>query len=198
MFELTEEALQKIGTLFVNMMKKKIKERIYPFAPGYSGDGKISPKSPGDKYASGNLYNSLTATVMPNGDDFELVITYADYFKYVNQGRKANVKKVPLTALLDWIKIRGIRGVKRGKGRGAGRISNLSLAFAIRENIYKYGIRPADIYDKGLDSLEEIFENPPPEMREAYNELYAAIERDVVNFVDANLVTKEIETIKFD
>lgn len=186
MFELTEEALQKIGTLFVKMMKKKIKEKIYPFGNPEKGRG--------DKYASGNLYNSLTATVMPNGDDFELVITYADYFKYVNQGRKANVKRVPLTALLQWIKIRGIKG-RNKKGRF---IPNLSLAFAIRENIYKYGIRPADIYDKGLDSLEQIFENPPPELQQAYTDLYAAIENDVVNFVDANLVTKEIETIIYD
>lgn len=190
MFELTEEALQKLGTLFVKMMKQKIREKIYPYGNPQSGVG--------DKYASGNLYNSLTATVMPNGDDFELVITYADYFKYVNEGRRAGVKKVPLTALLEWIKIRGIRGVKRGRGGGAGRISNLSLAFAIRESIYKYGIRPANIYDKGLDSLEAIFENPPPELQQAYTDLYAAIENDVVNFVDANIVTKEIETIKFD
>jgi len=186
MFELTEEALQKLGTLFVKMMKQKIRERIYPYGNPQSGVG--------DKYASGNLYNSLTATVMPNGDDFELVITYADYFKYVNQGRRAGVKKVPLTALLDWIKIRGIRGRDK-KGRF---IPNLSLAFAIRQNIYKYGIRPANIYDKGLDSLEAIFENPPPELQQAYTDLYAAIENDVVNFVDANISTKEIETIKFD
>jgi hypothetical protein len=186
MFELTEEALQKLGTLFVKMMKQKIREKIYPYGNPQSGVG--------DKYASGNLYNSLTATVMPNGDDFELVITYADYFKYVNQGRRAGVKKVPLTALLDWIKIRGIRGRDK-KGRF---IPNLSLAFAIRQNIYKYGIRPANIYDKGLDSLEAIFENPPPELQQAYTDLYAAIENDVVNFVDANISTKEIETIKFD
>jgi hypothetical protein len=186
MFELTEEALQKLGTLFVKMMKQKIREKIYPYGNPQSGVG--------DKYASGNLYNTLTATVMPNGDDFELVITYADYFKYVNRGRPAGVKKVPLTALLDWIKIRGIRGRDK-KGRF---IPNLSLAFAIRQNIYKYGIRPANIYDKGLDSLEAIFENPPPELQQAYTDLYAAIENDVVNFVDANIVTKEIETIKFD
>jgi hypothetical protein len=186
MFELTEEALQKLGTLFVKMMKQKIREKIYPYGNPQSGVG--------DKYASGNLYNSLTATVMPNGDDFELVITYADYFKYVNEGRRAGVKKVPLTALLDWIKIRGIRGRDK-KGRF---IPNLSLAFAIRQNIYKYGIRPANIYDKGLDSLEAIFENPPPELQQAYTDLYAAIENDVVNFVDANISTKEIETIKFD
>jgi hypothetical protein len=74
----------------------------------------------------------------------------------------------------------------------------LSLAFAIRENIFKYGIRPADIYDKGLDSLEAILENPPPELAQVYADLYAAIENDIVNFVDANLVTKEIETIIYD
>jgi hypothetical protein len=194
MFELTEEALQKLGTLFVKMMKKKIKEKIYPFAPGYKGGGTIRPGSPGDKFASGNLYNSLTATVMPNGDDFELVITYADYFKYVNEGRRPERKKVPLSALLDWIRIRGIKG-RNKKGRF---IPNLSMAFAIQTNIYKYGIKPANIYDKGLDSLEEIFQNPPPELQQAYTDLYAAIENDVVNFVDANIVSKEIETITFD
>ena len=186
MYELTEEALQKLGTLFVKMMKQKIKEKIYPYGN--------PERKKGDKYASGNLYNSLTATVMPNGDDFELVITYADYFKYVNQGRRANVKKVPLTALLQWIAIRGIRGRDK-KGRD---MSNLSMAFAIQKNIFKYGIRPANIYDKGLDSLEEIFQNPPPELQQAYTDLYAAIENDVVNFVDANIVSKEIETITFD
>ena len=192
MFELTEEALQKLGTLFVKMMKQKIKEKIYPYAPGYNNKGTYYRD--GDKYASGNLYNSLTATVMPNGDDFELVITYADYFKYVNEGRRANVKKVPLSALLQWIKIRGIKG-RNKKGRF---MSNLSMAFAIQKNIFKYGIRPANIYDKGLDSLEEIFQNPPPELQQAYTDLYAAIENDVVNFVDANIVSKEIETITFD
>ena len=196
MYELTEEALQKLGTLFVKMMKQKIKEKIYPYAPGYNNKGTYYRD--GDKYASGNLYNSLTATVMPNGDDFELVITYADYFKYVNEGRRPERKRVPLTALLEWIKIRGIKP-KGYKGRGRpSKSGQLSLAFAIRENIYKYGIRPANIYDKGLDSLEAIFQNPPPELQQAYTDLYAAIENDIVNFVDANIVSKEIEKITFD
>jgi len=194
MFELTEEALQKLGTLFVKMMKQKIKEKIYPYAPGYNNKGTYYRD--GDKYASGNLYNTLTATVMPNGDDFELVITYADYFKYVNEGRRPNVKRVPIKALLDWIKIRGVR-FRSERGRFS-RGSNLNMAFAIQKNIFKYGIRPANIYDKGLDSLEEIFQNPPPELRQAYTDLYAAIENDVVNFVDANIVSKEIEKITFD
>jgi hypothetical protein len=36
------------------------------------------------------------------------------------------------------------------------------------------------------------------ELQQAYTDLYAAIENDVVNFVDANIVSKEIEKITFD
>jgi hypothetical protein len=184
MYELSEDALQKIGTLFVNMMKKKIKERIYPY-------GHPDEKGVGDKYASGNLYNTLTATVMDGKQGPELVITYADYFKYVNLGRAAGKKRVPIPAILDWIKIRGLKG-RNKKGQF---IPRLSFAFAIRENIYKYGIRPATIYDKGYNALEDIFENPPEELRQAYNELYAAIENDVANFVESNIREVEIEKI---
>jgi hypothetical protein len=188
MFELSEYALQEIGTIFINMMKKKIKEKIYPY-----GNPK---KRDGDKYASGNLYNSLTATVQntPNGP--ELTITYADYFKYVNLGRKPGVGLVPIPAILDWIKIRGIRPRdKKGRFIRNTEKNQLGLAFAIRKNIYKFGIRPANIYDKGLDSLADVFDNPPAELREAYNDLYAAIENDVYNFVEANIKEIEVQRI---
>jgi hypothetical protein len=186
MYELSEKALKGIGTIFVDMMKKKIKEKIYPY-------GNPNSKGVGNKYASGNLYDSITATVVNGKQGPELTITYADYFKYVNLGRKPGKKYVPIPAILDWIKIRGLKG-RNKKGKF---IPRLSFAFAIRENIYKYGIRPANIYDKGLDSLEDIFENPPEEMRQAYTELYAAIENDVVNFVEANIKEVEVEKITF-
>lgn len=183
MYELSEQALRDIGTIFVNMMKKKIKEKIYPY-------GNPNQKGVGDKYASGDLYNSLTATVKNTKDGPELTITYADYFKYVNLGRKAGKKFVPIPAILEWIKVRGIKG-RNKKGRF---IPRLSFAFAIRQSIYKYGIRPSNIYDKGLNSLEDIFENPPPELMEAYNELYGAIENDVYNFVESNIKEIEVQT----
>ena len=183
MFELTEEALQKLGTLFVKMMKKKIKEKIYPYGN--------PERDRGDKYASGNLYNTLTATVMPNGNDFELVITYADYFKYVNKGRRPLVKKVPLSALLNWIKIRGIKP-KGYKGRGRpSKSGQLSLAFAIRENIYKYGIRPANIYDKGLDGLLNFVDNPPPGLADEWQDVYDMIAEDVNVFLQQT-INKEL------
>jgi hypothetical protein len=185
MYELTDDALLAIGEIFVDMMKKKIQEKIYPY-------GNPDVKGRGDKVASGKLLNSLSVKLVPsNGTNAgELQITYEDYFKYVNLGRKPGKKLVPIKSILEWIKIRGIKG-RNKKGQF---IPRLSFAFAIQRNIFKYGIRPSNIYDKGLDALEDVFNNPPPEMMEAYNELYAAIENDVINFIESNITEQTIRT----
>jgi len=186
MYELSEDALREIGRLFVEMMKRKIEQKIYPY-------GQPTSRGVGDKVATGNLLNSLTSSVTMTPQGPELTITYADYFKNVNLGRRAGRKNVPIKSILDWIKVRGIRGRdKKGKF-----IKNLSFAFAIQKNIFKYGIRPANIYDKGLDALEDIFDNPPPELAQAYSQLYAAIENDVTNFVEANIKEVEVDKITF-
>jgi hypothetical protein len=184
MYELTQIELQRLGTLFVNFFKQKIQEKIYPYG--------FPQRGVGDKKATGQLLNSLTATVVPkSGGGFELVITYMDYFKYVNLGRRPGVGLVPIPALLSWIKVRGIKG-RKANGRF---MSNLSLAFAIQKNINKFGIRPANIYDKAYDSFEALLENPPQEFRDEYNSLYAAIGRDVENFIEQT-VDKELMSIR--
>jgi hypothetical protein len=192
MFELTDRELQRFGTFLVTLMKKKIKEKIYPY-------GNPETRGKGNKYASGQLYNSLTATVIPskNNKPSELVITYQDYFKYVNLGRKANKRKVPIFNLLQWIKIRGIKA-KDKKGK---QIKDLSLAFAIQTNIFRYGIRPANIYDKALDDfssvLDDLPRNIPQELRAEYESLINAVEEDVNQFIDRS-IDKEIKTIELE
>ena len=190
MFELTDEALQRLGTVFINFYKQKVQQKIYPYAPGYRGEGTIRPGSPGNKVATGQLLNSLTATVVRTPQGSQLVITYMDYFEAVNLGRRPEKKRVPISALLDWIKIRGIKG-RNKRGRF---IPNLSLAFAIQTNIYKYGIAPSNIYDKARDSFEDLLENPPAEFRDEYESLYEAIGRDVENLMD-RVITKEFTSI---
>lgn len=188
MFELTDEALQRLGTVFINFYKQKLQQKIYPYAPGYRGEGTTRGMS--NKVATGQLLNSLTATVVRTPQGSQLVITYMDYFEAVNLGRRPERKRVPISALLDWIKIRGIKG-RNKRGRF---IPNLSLAFAIQTNIYKYGIAPSNIYDKAYDSFEALLENPPSEFRDEYESLYEAIGQDVENFMD-KVVTKEFQSI---
>lgn len=179
-YPLTKKALNDLGKLFVDSMKRKIQEKIYPYGNPERGVG--------NKVASGNLLNSLTYKVQGEGTDSILVITYADYFKNVNLGRRAKVKRVPLDALLKWIKIKRIRGRDK-KGRF---IKDLSLAWAVQTNIYKYGIRPTFIYDKTLDSLEDIFDNPPPEIENEINDLVEAIAGDINNLLE-NMIEQEIK-----
>lgn len=183
-YPLSERALNELGKLLVRSIKDQLQLRKYPYGNPESGQG--------DKVASGKLINSISYQIVDGTDGQPIIqLNYQDYLKYVNRGRKPFAKYVPIKALLDWIKVRGIRG-RTKKGRF---MSNLSLAFAMRENIYKYGIRPARIFDESYDGLEYYFEdfpnNLPPDVVTAANELYDAITEDLNNLIE-NTVRKEI------
>lgn len=71
-----------------------------------------------------------------------------DYWFFVSKGRRAGVRKVPVDALIDWIKRYGI--VPRG-----GMTIN-QLAFAIQNSIYKQGINPKNYIEKIIDSASDL------------------------------------------
>jgi len=168
--------------MFTQLLKQKIEARIYPY-------GNPEVRGTSNKIASGQLYNSIQYNVIQDGEDFILEISYADYFQYVNRGRRMGVSRVPISALLQWIKLKGIKGRDK-KGRF---IKNLSLAFAIQENIFKFGIRPANIYDKALDSLEDLFDNPPPPIKAELDALYQMLEQDINNLIE-NTIENSIKS----
>lgn len=183
---MTEAALHKIGKLWVSIMKNKIKQS--------------------KKVASGFLLNSIGYKVIIDTDGEPILeISYADYFKYVNQGRKARGNDrpisaangaVPIPALLDWIKIKGIQP----KGTQGKPSTPLSLAFAIRASIWKKGIKPTNIYDKSLTRLEDMLDPTristatPPELRMELESIYAAAREDI-NIIVENMIDRELKKI---
>jgi hypothetical protein len=188
MYQLTERALQLLMNLFIAKIKERLLAKDYPY-------GNPDVKGSGDKYASGQLYNSLSGSIEigPNGEPIAL-IQYADYFNNVNFGRKAGVKRVPLSALMQWIKVRGLKGRDK-KGRF---MSTTNLAWAIQTNIFKYGVRPTNIYDAGISDLEQYFDdfpnNLPPDLLAEGEDIFEAVAEDINAFIEQTL-TKEIETI---
>ena len=188
MYQLTERALQLLMNLFIAKIRERLLAKDYPY-------GNPDVKGSGDKYASGKLYNSLSGSIEigPNGEPIAL-IQYQDYFNNVNFGRKAGVKRVPLSALMEWIKIRGLKGRDK-KGRF---MSTTNLAWAIQTNIFKYGVRPTNIYDAGISDLEQYFDdfpnNLPPDLLAEGEDIFEAVAEDINNFIEQTL-TKEIETI---
>lgn len=188
MYQLTERALQFLMNLFIAKIKERLLAKDYPY-------GNPDVKGTGDKYASGKLYNSIQGSIEigPDGEPIAL-IQYQDYFNNVNRGRQAGVKRVPLNALMEWIKVRGLKGRDK-KGRF---MSTTNLAWAIQTNIFKYGVRPANIYDAGIDDLEAYFNdfpnNLPPDLLAEGEDIFEAVAEDINAFIEQTL-TKEIESI---
>jgi len=132
--------LNKAAPVIEEVLKKVLEEKQYPFGFGkYQGLG--------DKVASGKLRNSIQ--VQATGNFIEVMAE--DYFKWVQSGRLSGKKGVPIDALEKWIKSRGLIGRDK-KGRF---IKTRSFAFAIQNNIKKFGIRPANFLDTAIDKLAE-------------------------------------------
>jgi len=190
-YRMTEAALNRIGKLWVKIVKDKIRRQ--------------------KKIATGFLLDSIKYQVIPDADGEPILsVEYADYYKYVNRGRKARGSDrpieasngaVPIPALTQWIKIKGIKGRdKKGKF-----ISNLSLAFAIRASIWKKGIKPFGkpptlFFDPSLDKLEQML-NPvkipagtPDELRRELEQIFVAASEDI-NIIVENMITKSISKV---
>jgi hypothetical protein len=75
-----------------------------------------------------------------------------DYYDYVDRGRKPMTKKVPISALIQFIKKRSIKG----RGRSGRFITNNQLAFAIQTSIFKRGIK-GKLFDQAVsETIDEV------------------------------------------
>lgn len=143
--------LERLTPIVEEVFKQVLSEKRYPF--GVKG-------KKGNKVASGTLKNSIKAVATK--DNTIIVLgpggkalnqTYGDWGGKgdVNIGRKKNLKGVPIEALEKWITQRGLKGRDK-KGRF---ITKRSFAFAIQQNIKKFGIRPSNFVEIAIDVLEE-------------------------------------------
>ena len=90
--------------------------------------------------ATGNLIGSLDYKLDPASGGLSLEITAEGYAQFVNRGRKAGGKKVPIVVLVEWIKQKGIETNNK---------KVLGMAFAIQKTIEKQGIPTANSRKRG-------------------------------------------------
>lgn len=77
-------------------------------------------------------------------------ILAADYIVFIDSGRRAGAKRVPIGSLLSWIRRNKIN---------QGKISDVSLAYAIQTVIYQKGIKPRPFLENWeTKSLEYVAE----------------------------------------
>jgi hypothetical protein len=102
-----------------------------------------------DKAASGRLIKSLDYEVVELLDNLMIRLHSEPYLINVDQGRKPGSKPPPSSAILPWIKLRGIKG-RDSKGKF---ITDKSLAFVIARSIGIKGIRPTNVIQKAKNNI---------------------------------------------
>lgn len=130
--------------------------------------------------ASGELRNSIRFTINRFGISYHFELRLADYYKWVDEGRKPG-KRPPINDILKWIKDKRLVITKQGKlqtktkGSKLQRISDdatksRQLAFAISNKIAKKGTKGTNFYSDTV----------PQWLEELKRELPKALKRDVL------------------
>jgi hypothetical protein len=157
--------LERIAPIIEEILKKTLEQKRYPF-------GFAKFRGVGNKVASGKLRDSIQVNIKQSQGQTVIELIAEQYSQWVQSGRLPGRKGVPIDALEKWIKERGLVGRdKRGRF-----IKRRSFAFAIQNNIKKFGIRPSNFLDVALETIG----NDPRIMElledEAYEELIDLIE----------------------
>jgi len=89
--------------------------------------------------ATGKLMDSIKVAARQTATGYIIEGKGEGYGKYVDSGRRAGIKRVPIDALVGWIRAKGIP--LNGK-------KEISVAFAIQAAIFKNGIPSNKAKDK--------------------------------------------------
>jgi hypothetical protein len=90
------------------------------------------------KVASGSLVNSINYRLQDTANGINVILLANDYLKWVDRGRKPGTYP-PIQAIQRWVAIKGIPK---------------QAAWAIRTNIFKFGIKPTRVIAKTRFELE--------------------------------------------
>ena len=118
-----------------------------------------------DRIAQGLLVQSISINIRSFATNMVMEISMADYWKYVDGGRRKGSKMPPINAMLKHIANRGInyKGIQNSyrnkKGQLVKRKKPLAkekalrtLAYLIGRSISKKGIKPTNFVDEAFDN----------------------------------------------
>lgn len=122
------------------------------------------------KIATGALYSSIRYEVNSKG---KISFIFDESGKWVQQGRRKGARFPPPAPILQWIRVKGIRGRDK-KGRF---ITNKALTFLISRSISEKGIKPLPFMSIAIKEAK----------RQLVSELKKAIAKSVVKRLKATL-----------
>lgn len=92
------------------------------------------------KRATGDLIRSVSGEVVFENDVYSAVLNVADYYKYVEWGRRKGGKMPPVSAILKWVQVKPV--IARPNTLTGLVPTQEQLAYAIAKSIQQKGIEP--------------------------------------------------------
>lgn len=106
------------------------------------------------KIATGDLLNKVDFKIKHDGAVYEVGLNLADYWKYVEYGRKPGGKFPPPDVIRQWIQVKPVlpRPMENGK------LPTLNqLTFLISRSIAEKGIKPTNALGNTTKELNEVY-----------------------------------------
>lgn len=107
---------------------------------------------------NGELYKTISYSVSTVNSGWVISVSLADYWKYIENGRRAGAKMPPVSAIENWIKVKQIIPHSMTLKSGKMVIPTIpQLSFLIARSIGRRGIPPKPLFKKSFEAAKKQF-----------------------------------------
>ena len=107
---------------------------------------------------NGELYRTISYSVSTVSSGWVISVSLAEYWKYIENGRRAGAKMPPVSAIENWIKVKQIIPHSMTLKSGKTVIPTITqLSFLIARSIGQRGIPPKPLFKKSFEAAKQQF-----------------------------------------
>lgn len=107
---------------------------------------------------NGELYRTIRYSVSTGTGGWVISVSLADYFKYIENGRRAGAKMPPVSAIENWIKVKQIIPHSMTLKSGKTVVPTIpQLSFLIARKIGQRGIPPKPLFKNSFEAAKQQF-----------------------------------------
>ena len=107
---------------------------------------------------NGELYKTISYSVSTGTGGWVISVSLADYWKYIENGRRAGAKMPPVSAIENWINVKQIVPHSMTLKSGKTVIPTIpQLSFLIARSIGRRGIPPKPLFKNSFEAAKQQF-----------------------------------------
>ena len=107
---------------------------------------------------NGELYRSISYSVSTVSSGWVISVSLAEYWKYIENGRRAGAKMPPVSAIENWINVKQIVPHSMTLKSGKTVIPTIpQLSFLIARSIGQRGIPPKPLFKNSFEAAKQQF-----------------------------------------